>query len=211
MPPKNASGISRVQTGPSENRKRKQGPEVPPRHINDNRAHAPKRVKIYDARSILNQSGDSALKNGELDVTSFLKAREFEIKALENGMQKSKNFLTTRAFQQVPRDMRRRTASHNVKKVPQRLHKKAMREMKDDNTPTVLSNKRKPGSSRGRIRAETAKRLGILAERKRALKAKDGGKVTVETRAARPKIRKDKLNEPPEPKSKFRKRQRTPN
>jgi ribonuclease P/MRP protein subunit POP1 len=104
--------------------------------------------------------------------------------------------------------MRRRTASHNVKRVPKRLQRRAAREMKDDNTPTVTPSKRKPGSSRGRVRAETAKRLGILAEKKRAMKAKSGGEVAgIETRAARPKIRKDNLNDPPKPKSKFRKRQ----
>ncbi|CAG8953613.1 hypothetical protein HYFRA_00010072 [Hymenoscyphus fraxineus] len=170
----------------------------------------PKRAKIYDARIPIAQNADAALKNGELDLQSFLKAREFEIKALEDGQQKAKGGLSTRAFQQVPRDMRRRTASHNVKRVPKRLLKRAKKEMKDDNTPTVDPSKRKPGTTRNRLRAETAKRLGILAAKKRAqkAKAKDGTTTcTVETRAARPKIRKNMLNEPPKPKSKFRKRQ----
>lgn len=168
----------------------------------------PKRAKIYDARTPIAQTADAALKNGELDLQAFLKAREFEIKALEDGKQKSKSNLTTRAFQQVPRDMRRRTASHNVKRVPKRLLKRAKKEMKDDNTPTVNPSKRKPGTTRGRLRAETAKRLGILAAKKRAQRAKDGDAVTaVETRAARPKIRKNMLNDPPKPVPKFRKRQ----
>jgi ribonuclease P/MRP protein subunit POP1 len=155
----------------------------------------------------MTQTADAALNNGELDLQSFLKSREFEIKALEDGMQKSKKFLNTRAFQEVPRDMRRRTASHNVKRVPKRMQQRAAREMKEDNTPTVVPNKRKPGSSRGRVRAETAKRLGILAEKKRAMKAKEGVAGGIETRAARPKIRRNAFNDPPKPKSKFRKRQ----
>jgi hypothetical protein len=44
-------------------------------------------------------------------------------------MQKVKKTLNTRAFQQVPRHMRRRTASHNAKKVPRRLRKRAEREV----------------------------------------------------------------------------------
>lgn len=58
-----------------------------------------------------------------------MKAREFEIKALEDGIKKSKHGLTTRAFQEVPKEMRRRTASHNVRKVPKRLQKRAKREV----------------------------------------------------------------------------------
>ena len=89
-----------------------------------------KRVKTASARTILAQSSDKALnQNGDLDVSAFVKAREFEIKALESSMSNSKRALTTRAFQQVPRDLRRRTASHNVKKVPKRLRARATKEV----------------------------------------------------------------------------------
>jgi ribonuclease P/MRP protein subunit POP1 len=206
MPPKkNAKNPG----DPSEPQKRKDPPQSSSSSQNvAGNGRAVKRVKTVDARSILTQPSVTALKNGELDLLSFLKSREFEIKALQDGMERSKSSRTTRAFQQVPRDMRRRTASHNVKRVPKRLQKRAAKEMKDDNTPTITPSKRKPGSSRGRVRAETAKRLGILAEKKRAMKAKGGGEAAgIETRAPRPKIRKDKLNDPPKPKSKFRKRQ----
>ena len=90
-----------------------------------------KRVKLSNARSILTQTSDKALnQNGELDVASFVKAREFEIRALEDGMLASKKISSTRAFQQVPREMRRRTASHNVKKVPKRLRARAAKEVR---------------------------------------------------------------------------------
>lgn len=94
-------------------------------------AHALKRAKISpSARSILAQSSDKALnKNGDLDVSAFVKAREFEIKALKASMAASKRSLTSRAFQQVPRSLRRRTASHNVKRVPKRLRARAAREV----------------------------------------------------------------------------------
>ncbi len=89
-----------------------------------------KRQKIFAARTIIAQSSDEALnKNGELDVSAFVKAREFEISSLEKSMQAAKHGLATRAFQQVPRELRRRTASHNVKKVPKRLHARAAKEV----------------------------------------------------------------------------------
>ena len=89
-----------------------------------------KRQKAQDARHIPVQSRDAAVSaTGELDVASFVKAREYEINALEKGMQKARKGLTARAFQQVPRAMRRRTASHNVKKVPRRLRRRAEREV----------------------------------------------------------------------------------
>jgi ribonuclease P/MRP protein subunit POP1 len=206
MPPKKNSA---APAGSSGNNKRKEPPQSSSSsQKSPSKGRGIKRVKIHDARSILTQTSDSALKNGDLDVQSFLKSREFEIKALQDGIQKSKGVRTTRAFQQVPRDMRRRTASHNVKRVPKRLHRRAAKEMKEDNTPTVDPSKKKPRSTRGRLRAETAKRLGILAAKKKASKAKSGGEsVGIETRAPRPKLRKDKLNEPPKSKSKFRKRQ----
>lgn len=47
-------------------------------------------------------------------------------------MKASKRALTSRAFQQVPRHLRRRTASHDVKRVPKRLRGRAGREVSDD-------------------------------------------------------------------------------
>ena len=93
--------------------------------------HNTKRVKVFSARSILSQTSDKALnQNGELDVSAFVKAREYEIKSLEAGIGASEKALSTRAFQQVPRELRRRTASHNVKKVPKRLRARAAKEVR---------------------------------------------------------------------------------
>lgn len=106
-----------------------------------------KRTKLRDARQVAVQTSDKALKNGELDVDKFIKAREWEIKALEAGMKGARyvdrqqvqlkhmmtvayrKLLATRAHQTVPRDMRRRTASHNVKRVPKRLRARAQKEV----------------------------------------------------------------------------------
>lgn len=90
-----------------------------------------KRVKIYDARTLAVQSSDTALsKTGELDVAAFVAARQFEVRALEAGIKSSRSSLSSRAFQKVPRNLRRRTASHNVKRVPQRLRARARREVR---------------------------------------------------------------------------------
>lgn len=87
---------------------------------------AAKRAKTSSARTILAQTSDKSLnQHGDLDVSSFVKAREFEIHAMDSSMRSSKKALSARAFQQVPRDLRRRTASHNVKRVPKRLRAKA--------------------------------------------------------------------------------------
>lgn len=96
----------------------------------DNSAWRNKRQKVQrDARTLAVQTTTKAFKNGELDVGAFVKAREYEIKALEKGLARSKKALTQRAFQQVPKELRRRTASHNAKRVPKRLRGQAVREV----------------------------------------------------------------------------------
>jgi len=200
----------------ANSKKRKEPPQSSANGSKQNeKGRTPKRVKTQNARIILTQTSDAALSNGELDLQAFLKSREFEIKALEDGMRRSKSGLNARAFQQVPRDLRRRTASHNVKRVPRRLQKRAGREMREDNTPTVIAKKRKPGSSRGRLRAETAKKLDILSKKKKLAKAKamtaEGSDIKtirqgVTGRTPVPKVKKG-LSTPPRPSSKFRKRQ----
>ncbi|PHH86982.1 hypothetical protein CDD83_9462 [Cordyceps sp. RAO-2017] len=185
-----------------------------------------KRAKLHAARNIPVQPAEAALRDGELDLQAFVAAHEFEIKSLEQSMATSKAVGTSRAFQKVPRGLRRRTASHNPKRVARRLRARARREMAEDKTPVVEPRRRKPRTTRARIRAETAKRLAVLAARKRrrqqpkqaeaagrdgqepadadAAAARDAGVVG---RKPRPKIRRNQLNEPPRPPAKFRKRQ----
>lgn len=188
-----------------------------------------KRNKINSARAIPTQPADIALKDGELDLQAFVAAHEFEIRSLEQSMATSKAVSSTRAFQQVPRGLRRRTASHNPKRVPRRLRARAKKEMAEDNTPMVEPRRRKPKTTRARIRIETAKRLGILAKRKARKKQAEKSKGVDKTagdvsmadapeksapattgvvgRKPRPKIRRDTVNEPPRPAAKFRRRQ----
>ena len=65
--------------------------------------------------------------------------------------------LAQRAFQDVPRSLRRRSASHNVKRVPRPLREKAMREMISDGTKSSVSIR-----GRKRLRMEK-RRLTIKA------------------------------------------------
>ncbi|KAF4583040.1 Ribonucleases P/MRP protein subunit pop1 [Ophiocordyceps camponoti-floridani] len=159
-----------------------------------------KRAKLQAARAIPVQPASAGLKDGELDLQAFVAAHEFEIRALEQSMAGSRAVGASRAFQKVPRSLRRRTASHNAKRVPRRLRARARREMVDDKTPTVEARRRKPTTTRARLRVETAKKMAVLAARKSKGEAIVG-------RTPRPKIRRNQLNEPPRPESKFRRRQ----
>ncbi|KIX09470.1 uncharacterized protein Z518_00550 [Rhinocladiella mackenziei CBS 650.93] len=177
---------------------------------------ARKRQKNQDARAIPVQRMNAATSaNGELNISSFIKAREFEITALEKSMQKARKTLTTRAFQQVPRHMRRRTASHNAKKVPRRLRRRAEREMKEDNTPTVTRRTRTP-SRKLRLRLETAKTIRKLnktaktvRQRKREAKsnAKQSDPVHHVSVSRIPRLKKNQLARPPTATTKYKKRQ----
>lgn len=52
--------------------------------------HNRKRLKIQNARSIAVQSTEATLKGGHLDINSFVKSREFEIRALEDAISNSR-------------------------------------------------------------------------------------------------------------------------
>jgi ribonuclease P/MRP protein subunit POP1 len=81
------------------------------------------------------QPTKSAYPDGDVNVKNFLKSHEHEIKSLEHAMRAAKKGLSRRAFQDVPRELRRRTASHNPQRVPKRLRARAKQEAKEDNTP----------------------------------------------------------------------------
>ncbi|OWB54493.1 hypothetical protein B5S28_g342 [[Candida] boidinii] len=115
-----------------------------------------KRTKLYNSRLIRSEQSDPAFTNAvqlkndlnntnkkfnkkeilnrdnipnKLDIPSFLNSRKYEIKEFQNSQFRSKNSSSTRVFQSLPRSMRRRTASHNVRRIPKRMRKKALKEM----------------------------------------------------------------------------------
>ncbi|KAH8730516.1 ribonuclease-like protein P complex subunit Pop1 [Phaeosphaeriaceae sp. PMI808] len=90
----------------------------------------------------------TAYPNGEVNVKNFLNSHENEIKSLENAMRTAKKGLARRAFQDVPRELRRRTASHNPHRVPKRLRARARQEANEDNTP-ITPGKSGSGAGKG--------------------------------------------------------------
>lgn len=168
----------------------------------------------------------SAYPNGEVNVKNFLKSHENEIKSLEGAMRAAKKGLSRRAFQDVPRELRRRTASHNPQRVPKRLRQRAKQEAKEDNTPIVRG---KSGSgvgkgAKGHLRKEGREKSKRDAKRRKAADAEatkdmmdiDAGAGAVEPTTKKPKSktkpqtkpRFPALATPATPPSRFRRRQK---
>ena len=138
------------------------------------------RFPANPARNISAMPTTTAYPNGELNVSHFMRAHENEIKSLENAMKAAKKGLSRRAFQQVPRDLRRRTGSHNPQRVPKRLRMQARKEANEDNTPI---SKGKSGSGtgkggKGRLRKEGIEK-SVKARAKREEKKAVSSVVTV--------------------------------
>lgn len=150
-----------------------------------------KRSRLYNSRQIRTQIQDDSftnppksqsrktLNNGsiipnKLNIPEFLAAREFEIKALDSAMIKSKTSGSSRVFQALPRTLRRRTASHNVRRIPKRMRKKALREMgvqlNSDGKTEMLGTRGvtangkpiKPKVGRGRSRWQIIRKIKLL-------------------------------------------------
>ncbi|KAF1963082.1 ribonuclease P complex subunit Pop1 [Byssothecium circinans] len=113
-------------------------------------------------RNIPSTPTSTAYPNGEINVKNFLKSHENEIKSLEGAMQAAKKGLNRRAFQQVPRELRRRTASHNPQRVPKRLRIQAKKDAKEDNTPI---SKGKSGSGIGKGKKKWLRQDGMEKSR----------------------------------------------
>jgi ribonuclease P/MRP protein subunit POP1 len=92
--------------------------------------------------------------NYEAPLTCVLQSRSFEIKAMQEAMKSAKyvnvlriaSFIspyfiragsTHRAWQELPRHLRRRAASHNVRRVPLRLRRKSRTEVSVTVSPFI--------------------------------------------------------------------------
>ncbi|KAJ2355799.1 Ribonucleases P/MRP protein subunit pop1 [Coemansia sp. RSA 2618] len=69
-------------------------------------------------------------KARSVDVEGFVEARAFEINRLQSALEMQRATGNVRAFQTLPRHLRRRAASHNVKRIPARLRERALSEMR---------------------------------------------------------------------------------
>ncbi|KAF7291584.1 hypothetical protein HMN09_01249500 [Mycena chlorophos] len=119
-----------------------------------------KKQKLKDARTIPVQlAGPSAVPvvgkrlPGALDVEKFAEARAYEINSMHTAMKSASASATHRIWQTLPRHLRRRAASHDVRRMPLRLRDKARQEM------TNTLKKKKP-LARLRSKQGKAKRLG---------------------------------------------------
>lgn len=110
-------------------------------------------VHVDNHRKASNQANDNndlTESGGMLKVNDFFSSREFEITQLQLAMHKSKTASCTRVFQSLPRQLRRRTASHNIKRIPKRMRNRALREMlKSDQKVTVKKKFGRNRSSHG--------------------------------------------------------------
>lgn len=88
-------------------------------------SHVPGTVSAAGAR----RSVDLASIPGLLDPLQFAKARTAEVLLLKKEIQESALRGTRRVFQTLPRSMRRRAASYNMKRLPVRLRQKALQEV----------------------------------------------------------------------------------
>ncbi|KIY46529.1 POP1-domain-containing protein [Fistulina hepatica ATCC 64428] len=83
----------------------------------------------------------------QLDVERFAEARAFEIDAMHKAMKSASESSTQRVWQSLPRALRRRAASHDVRRVPVRLRERAKAEM-DPVAKKPGHYKRKPGKTK---------------------------------------------------------------
>lgn len=172
------------------------------------------------ARTIPAVSTRNAYPNGEVNVKNFLKSHEDEIKSLEGAMKAAKKGLSRRAFQDVPIELRRRTASHNPNRVPKRLRRRARQEAKEDNTPITRGTS---GSGVGKGKKKHLRKEGIEKSKKtwkrreqkkadNSSEAQTAPEQNAKAEKAAPKSRtKPKfpsLASPATPPSRFRRRQR---
>lgn len=128
-----------------------------------------RKAKLYNSRTIKTQLTDPSFVGKErLMVPDFLSAREFEIKSFELSQLNSKYASSNRVFQSLPRVLRRRAASHNVKRIPKRLRNRAIREMK--NSINGLPPKKAHLRGRELYRLKMSKKLLKLGSRLKLLR-----------------------------------------
>lgn len=79
-----------------------------------------------------------------IDVVDFAKARMAEIKVLKKDIDDAKYRGARRVFQTLPKSMRRRAASFNIKRLPTRLRMKALEELNKDPASIQKAIKKPP-------------------------------------------------------------------
>ncbi|KIK93095.1 hypothetical protein PAXRUDRAFT_829342 [Paxillus rubicundulus Ve08.2h10] len=88
-----------------------------------------------------------------IDVERFTEARAYEIDAMQKAIKTAGESSTHRAWQTLPRHLRRRAASHDVRRVPVRLREKARAEMDTPKRKVLGRPKRGKANQIGRTEA----------------------------------------------------------
>ncbi|KAJ6508878.1 NUC188 domain-containing protein [Mycena sanguinolenta] len=141
-----------------------------------------KKQRLHDARTISVQSnaeaGPSTVGNGgspyspyrrrfsytsqgvrrlggAIDVEKFVEARKFEINAMHVAQKTARGAATQRVWQTLPRHLRRRAASHDVRRVPLRLRDRAKQEMNAIKKKALARFRPKQGKDKRLSRTET--------------------------------------------------------
>jgi len=79
-----------------------------------------------------------------VDVYQFAESRAYEVMNLRLALNTACFMERKRVFQNLPRHMRRRAASHDIKRIPRRLQDKAMKEKVVPKKPPSRKYKRRP-------------------------------------------------------------------
>lgn len=99
----------------------------------------------------------------QLDVDELLAARKSEILALERAMTQARSSAHTRAWQLLPRHLRRRAASHNPLRLPRRLRGKAHAELRASNTQAKTRSEMRRRAPERTLRAYVRRRSALQA------------------------------------------------
>lgn len=169
-----------------------------------NKNQIQKRKRVFNARTIRTEAilASSANKNNStsdisesgamLNVNQFISTRIFEIKQLQIAMHKSKTSGATRVFQDLPRKLRRRTVSHNIKRIPKRMRNRALREMlKNDQKPTLIKKgkKRHGLTAKALYQAKMSIKLLRLASKSNSMRLAFPNDISISKSQVRQKIR----------------------
>ena len=114
-------------------KKAKMDSDVPDREPPSTKSKRERRLR-HQPKDVLEFSDE--VEHAGINVYNFAQARAEELKT----MLKTTTSRTTgkRVFQSLPRHMRRRAMSHNVKRLPRRLREAAKREVSNSNIVMLL-------------------------------------------------------------------------
>ena len=103
----------------------------------------------------------------QLDIDELLAARKSDILALKRAMSHARSSAHTRAWQLLPRHLRRRAASHNPLRLPRRLRGKAHAELRASNTHAKTRSEMRRRAPERTLRAYVRRRTALQARARR--------------------------------------------